>query len=313
MPELHVYDFDGTLFRSPPKPAGFSGDWWSAEFSLEPPCIPLKPDKGWWNSQVVAEAKKSIANPDVWAIMATGRLDNPFRWRVPELLKQQGLNFDAVYLSPGGRTEAFKKKLFTRLLTRFPHVTTVHIWEDRLNHLRNFTKLVEDMGRICVPHPVRLPDSEPLCTADEVEQAHRSVGPILYAGAFIKQSDRKVLLNWIEGVSGIPLHRSKVGHHVTFAIKPDDDFVASLPVGQDIRISVQGWAADDRAHAAVAGLPSGLSAQGRVPHITCSLIEGTKPAYSNDLLAKGWTRERGPTLTARVGVYQKGKGVLFSL
>ena len=26
--ELHLYDFDGTLFRSPDKPEGYDGGWW---------------------------------------------------------------------------------------------------------------------------------------------------------------------------------------------------------------------------------------------------------------------------------------------
>ena len=36
MSELHLYDFDGTLFRSPMPPAVWDEDWWSDTRSLTP-------------------------------------------------------------------------------------------------------------------------------------------------------------------------------------------------------------------------------------------------------------------------------------
>ena len=78
-PELHFFDFDGTLFRSPfppewwPWPGGTK--WWSWEESLTEPCVPERPGREWWNGPIVQQAKKSIKDPNVYAVLATGRID----------------------------------------------------------------------------------------------------------------------------------------------------------------------------------------------------------------------------------------------
>ena len=90
MAELHLYDFDGTLFRSPQRP-----DWWGKDSwimspeSLGPPCVPLKPGRDWWIGKTVQAAKQSIGDRDTWAILCTGRPpQSAHRLRVgPEQLK----------------------------------------------------------------------------------------------------------------------------------------------------------------------------------------------------------------------------------
>lgn len=173
--ELHLYDFDGTLFRSPHPPDTWSdkGGWWSDSISLSNPCVPVKPDAGWWNEGVVAAAKKSISNPEVLAVLCTGRQVQSFaRYRVPELLHQKGLNFDAVYLKPSsGSTDSFKKQVILKLLALYQDIQVVHIFEDRLHHLEGFCQVVEAQGVTCVPHPIRGP--EPVCEAAAQRLARR--------------------------------------------------------------------------------------------------------------------------------------------
>jgi len=314
MSELHVYDFDGTLFRSPPKPSGFSGGWWGEPYSLEPPCVPLKPGGGWWNNSVVAAARKSISDPDVWAILCTGRIDAKFRYRVPELLKQKGLSFDAVYLSPGtGSTAGYKAGLIQKLLGRHKHVTDVHIYEDRLNHLAAFCTLVGKLGKVCHPHPVRLGGNEALCEAEDLEKAHRKIGDVLYAGAFVEKRDRKVVLDWLTSVVGQPPLRNKLAHHMTLAVKPKGDYLDTLPLGEVVTLQIIGWAADAGVQVAVVAPPKGLRVQAAVPHITGWIAEGRQGRESNGILAGGWQRARGPRVTARIGAYRKGQGVFFAL
>ena len=144
--------------------------------SLSAPCVPDKPDGSWWNGTVVSAARQAIANPDVLAILCTGRLRQSFaRYRIPELLRQKGLDFNGVYLNPGGATATFKKSIITKVLSRFPDVTTVHIYEDRHDHLSQFCQTVESLGRICVPHAIRVPPLE--CEASAIERvARRWVG-----------------------------------------------------------------------------------------------------------------------------------------
>lgn len=147
--ELHLFDFDGTLFRSPMPPKdykGKKGEWWRDWKSLSPPIVPEIPSDKWWNKKLVNQAKRSISNPRVYSVLATGRLDDKFRWRVPELLKHVGLNFDAVYMKPGGKTLDFKSKLIDRYLKKYPFLDKVIIWDDRTHHLGEFDKMLQKKG-----------------------------------------------------------------------------------------------------------------------------------------------------------------------
>lgn len=164
---LHLFDFDGTLFRSPGPPQWWDRNpkaWWSFPESLEPPCVPERPGPEWWVADTVRAARKSIASPDVFALLCTGRLDRPFRWRVPELLKQKGLGFDKVLLNPTtGSTRGFKKQAMAALHRRhqFDHV---EIWEDR--HLTEYQPFVEkEMGLECRIHKVVSPVVPARCPA----------------------------------------------------------------------------------------------------------------------------------------------------
>jgi len=164
--ELHLFDFDGTLFRSPHKPSWWDQKgWWGNQLSLSPPCVPLAPGKEWWDGKTVAEAKRSIGNPNVWAICCTGRMDGRFRWRVPELLKSAGLNFDEVYLNKGGDTSSYKKKVIHQLHVKHGF-DVVHVWEDQ--HMSIFQSFVEKMGVTFVAHPQTEHPHEVECSPEDV-------------------------------------------------------------------------------------------------------------------------------------------------
>ena len=174
--ELHIYDFDGTLFRSPLRPDWWPHKgWWGQPASLSMPCVPENPKNDWWIGSVVSSAKRSISNPDVWALLVTGRANTvgAIRYRVAELLKLKGLDFDEVHLNPGGSTETYKKKVIYRILSRYPHIEVVQIWEDRLNHLSSFCKFVEKMGRVCIPHPIRETEHPVICVPEDYERAQK--------------------------------------------------------------------------------------------------------------------------------------------
>lgn len=154
--KLHVYDFDGTLFRSPEKPNWWTGGWWGNLNSLTEPCVPEHPSIEWWNESVVRAAKQSLANPDVRTILMTGRIPK-FSLRLKELLKQVGLHFDEMYLCTGGKTEEFKLKTLKAILAEESTIRGVALWEDRAPHLRMFADWVESNGRACIPHLVTVP------------------------------------------------------------------------------------------------------------------------------------------------------------
>ena len=156
---LHVFDFDGTIFGSPPPPPDFTGrpgDWWSSVDSLSEPNVPDVPSSWWYNTSVVQEARRSIADPNVYSVLMTGRPTNnaALRYRVAELLKIAGLSFADVWLKTGANTESFKAQKIKWILGRNPSIKEAHFWDDRVHHLPMFGRMAEEMGVAAVPHPV---------------------------------------------------------------------------------------------------------------------------------------------------------------
>lgn len=159
--KLAIYDFDGTLFRSPEKPDDWTAGWWGNLASLTPPIVPETPGAEWWNGSVVQRAKRDIADSETVAVLLTGRIAKKFTARVKDLLAQAGLKFQHVYLAPGGDTEAYKLRAIGDLLKEYPTVTGVDIWEDRANHLQKFADFVESKGKAAFPHLVTVMAHEP--------------------------------------------------------------------------------------------------------------------------------------------------------
>jgi hypothetical protein len=172
--EVHLYDFDATLFKSPQKPQGFNGPWWSQPFSLGPPC--MDSNAPYWISSVVNEAKKSIGRSDVFAAVVTGRKE-PMRAIVEKLLANKGLRFARVYLSRGGSTDAYKQKVLRALSSRNPDAV-FHIWEDRHDHLAGFVRLLEGLGHKAVGHPVPEQYSQAQCTPEVLDALVSGQAPL---------------------------------------------------------------------------------------------------------------------------------------
>ena len=202
--ELHIYDFDGTLFRSPEKPEGWDNRWWISSESLNPPCVPLDPSGEWWISKTVSAARASIANPDTYAVMMTGRpVRSGFRYRVPELLKSVGLKFDEVHLSDTSNTPAFKIKVIKNLLRKFPGVEKIVFWDDNAPYMARYIKLVEGYGYQAEANLVTVPAME----CDEV--------PAMGEGPFRKEASEQIeVMKFLSAVArnaGIAEHVYVVG------------------------------------------------------------------------------------------------------
>tara|TARA_B100000073_G_scaffold348359_1_gene366688 strand:+ start:5942 stop:6601 length:660 start_codon:yes stop_codon:yes gene_type:complete len=150
--ELHIYDFDGNLFRSPEPPEWWNknklGGWYSSEVSLGRPFISDVPPSNAWVDSVVREAKASIANPNVWAIMCTGRVaKGAMRYRIAELLRVKGLDFDEVYLNDmGTKTAPYKQKVTENIIKRLPQISGVQIWEDTKENVEAVSKVATRNG-----------------------------------------------------------------------------------------------------------------------------------------------------------------------
>ena len=160
--KLAIYDFDGTLFRSPSRPVGWVGAWFGKPESLGRPYVPEVPDAGWWNETVVERAKRDIANENTLTVLITGRDQRKFTVRVKELLEQAGLAFDHVFLNPGDEdTGPYKLRVLTTLMEDHLSVRNVDIWEDSEENIRLLSDYTESRGRAAFPHLVTVPPHPP--------------------------------------------------------------------------------------------------------------------------------------------------------
>lgn len=159
--KISIFDFDGTLFRSPYPPVDWQGSWWGNTASLHPPIVPEIPGPDWWNQDVVERAKQAIADPDTVTALVTGRLASKFTLRVKDLLSQVGLNFHHLELCDGDDTLKFKMRVIDRLMKDYSSARGVNLWEDREEHLRQYADHVESSGRAAFPHLVTIPSHEP--------------------------------------------------------------------------------------------------------------------------------------------------------
>jgi len=154
--ELHIFDFDATLFQSPMHPddwEGHIGMWYDTLQSLTPPCV-VDSDVMWIDSTVAAAAD-SVSDPSAYVVLMTGRTAEPrLAARVAELLGSVGLRFDEIHLKPGGgsRTLDWKSQMLHNFIQEFPDLEVVQIWEDRNDHLAGFVRIVEEAGLEAVPH-----------------------------------------------------------------------------------------------------------------------------------------------------------------
>ena len=144
--KLAVFDFDGTLFKSPERPKGHRGNWWASKDSLDYPNIPKKPDDEFWNMDVVSAARENISEPKTYCIMLTGRLREIFSDRVEQLLDQKKLNFDERGLTPmGDETADFKIAKIKSILKKHKSIQELEMWDDDQEKIELYKKEFGDM------------------------------------------------------------------------------------------------------------------------------------------------------------------------
>jgi hypothetical protein len=153
--KLVIYDFDGTLFKSPDDKEGkeiyeeetgepwpFKG-WWGRNESLLPPIVPQKPDPHWYIQDVVNNQKKDSEDPNAKVVLMTGR-PVQIRNRVMEILDHAGISFNDTFFAgqsgtKGSGTFEIKSNNIKRLLNN--DFDLLEIWEDRPEHVEAFISL----------------------------------------------------------------------------------------------------------------------------------------------------------------------------
>jgi len=152
---LCMFDFDGTLFRSPERPAWWPHTtWWSHLGSLNPPCVPDQPSDDWWVPQTTQAAKAALVDGETHTVLLTGRLAEHFSSRVRALLDQRGLAFDDVRLCDSDDTVQWKAAQLQGLLQDHPTLTVVETWDDRHEQFDAFYDITVKAGLTLIVHPV---------------------------------------------------------------------------------------------------------------------------------------------------------------
>lgn len=132
-----------------------------------------------------------------------------------------------------------------------------------------------------------------------IARIHMAAMKVTYSAVFMDDKSVRDLKNWWESSVDDPLHGREFMHHMTIAFKPSWEDTVALPIGKKVQLRVVGYASDAKGQAVLVDSP--IESNNRFPHITMATAGGTSPVYSNDLLAKGVTKVKGPLLTGRVG------------
>lgn len=158
MKRLKIFDFDGTLARTPLKPKNWVGGWWGRKESLLPPHLPLSKNikeemPNFIDPKIHEEYMKAIGEPDTLAVFMTGRHAG-LKWIVLELLAAFGIDPEgcekrrAYFVSGKGDTLQIKLANIEKLVLEFPDVVEIEMWEDRNEHVIEFRKFNEHLKKI---------------------------------------------------------------------------------------------------------------------------------------------------------------------
>ncbi|CAG8485493.1 3589_t:CDS:2 [Cetraspora pellucida] len=140
--------------------------------------------KGWWNDDIVRLVRESIEHPTSLTVLLTGRGYSEFHHIVTDMVERKGLKFDVSGFKPdqntfnwnsfyrpsiiqkvgamkyeelirnetileskNGRihTKDFKLAFMKELLRHHPSVNSIHLWDDRVHHVKCFQLFFDDL------------------------------------------------------------------------------------------------------------------------------------------------------------------------
>lgn len=167
---LVVFDFDGTLFKSPRRPAKWRGKWWGNPVSLEEPLVPPIPGDSWWNDEICERAFEHLSDKECWVVMLTGRKEL-FSNRVNELLSQKGLGFPYVGLADEGGAAESKLAHIKGIIYDNPYINYITFYDDREEHLPIFKEFCNDNNLGC--EIVHVPEAYTMTEGEQETQKRK--------------------------------------------------------------------------------------------------------------------------------------------
>ncbi|KAF2667033.1 hypothetical protein BT63DRAFT_416106 [Microthyrium microscopicum] len=173
--ELHVYDFDNTIFMTPlpnrsiwestlanrlqNEDVFLNGGWWhdpgiltatGEGIAVEEP----RAWEGYWNEKVVELIRLSMEQPDALTVLLTGRGEERFSDLVQRICKSRKLVFDLYCLKPvtgplGEKfsTMKFKQAFLTSLMNTYREAQSIRVYDDRIRHVQEFREFLEDFNQ----------------------------------------------------------------------------------------------------------------------------------------------------------------------
>ncbi len=147
--KIAIFDFDGTLFRTPLPEEG--KPVWLDKMGSE------WPHKGWWSKRdslsmevfdipLIDEAYQSYLEhydrDDVLMIMMTGRI-TPLSQQVKDIIHANELKFDRYEFCDAHETLTFKLRKLRELREEFPEVTEFLMLDDREPHIQEFIEFFD--------------------------------------------------------------------------------------------------------------------------------------------------------------------------
>lgn len=157
---IFIFDFDGTLGRTPLKPSNWHGGWWGRKESMLPPHLPpvsrIKEEMpDFLEPKVLDEYLKAVEDPHTLAVLMTGRHEG-LKWLVCQLLDAFGIDPEgcdkrrAIFINggAGGKTLRMKLENIEKMVLEFPNTNEIEMWEDRPEHTVEFRKYEEYLKKI---------------------------------------------------------------------------------------------------------------------------------------------------------------------
>ena len=154
-PHLHVFDFDGTLFRSHSREEGELileqvgekwpfGGWWGRKETLEPPFVLHPPQQELLIEHIAQKAIAVYNDPNAYSTLMTGR-PVKLRNRIQEILAHFEIKFHEEYYRgmrgiPCPDTITYKIYVIKERLCH-DKLQSLEIWEDRPEHIGRFIAL----------------------------------------------------------------------------------------------------------------------------------------------------------------------------
>jgi hypothetical protein len=152
---IHIYDFDGTLFDTPLPHSGiqiyerrkgvsfpFENAWWSTKESLDMEVFDISPGPAYEDFYKSVEINNETSSP-VLTMMITGR-NVAIKDAVLDVLRVHEMEPHLAIFKPDyfpASTLAYKIEALYILVSKFPNLEEIIMWEDRLQHAEAFRNL----------------------------------------------------------------------------------------------------------------------------------------------------------------------------